>query len=213
MSDGLPGSEGDKGGPRGLTGVRQAERPEPQVGRSVGDTAQAVLDGVDCLVHEDFGEVQVLQGGREHRTSARGTDTPIPPPKPAWMPLTLASGLCPPLSTSSLVALTEFPASCPSSSGSCSPVDTGCTGTALAVRPLHDPHGAPHGPQPYHPRGALPAPLVQRRPQEQDGHRRQRQHHQHHLHRHLRHRDSILGPTRSENSPTPDTHSPSWGGE
>lgn len=82
MSEGLPGSEGDKGGPRGLTGVRQAERPEPQVGCGVGDTAQAVLNGVDCLVHEDFGEVQVLQGGREHRTSARGTDTPIPPSKP-----------------------------------------------------------------------------------------------------------------------------------
>lgn len=31
--------------------MSQAEGPEPQVGRSVGDTAQAVLDGVDGLMH------------------------------------------------------------------------------------------------------------------------------------------------------------------
>lgn len=48
------------GGGTTLTGMGQAERPEPQVGRGVGDAAQAVLDGVDRLVHEDLGEVKVL---------------------------------------------------------------------------------------------------------------------------------------------------------
>lgn len=67
-------------GPGVLTGMGQAERPEPQVGRGVGDAAQAVLDGVDRLVHEDLGEVQVLRGKRGHGTSARwgGHDHPHP---------------------------------------------------------------------------------------------------------------------------------------
>lgn len=42
----------------------QAERPEPQVGCGVGDAAQAVLDGVDGLVHHSVPEVKLQ---REHR--------------------------------------------------------------------------------------------------------------------------------------------------
>jgi hypothetical protein len=32
----------------------QAQGPETQVGGCVGDAAQAELNGVDCLVHEDL---------------------------------------------------------------------------------------------------------------------------------------------------------------
>lgn len=35
----------------GRTCMSQAESPEPQVGRGVGDAAQAVLDGVNGLIH------------------------------------------------------------------------------------------------------------------------------------------------------------------
>lgn len=45
--------------------MRQAECPEPQVGRSVGDAAKAVLDGVDGLRHQDLPEVK-LRDNREH---------------------------------------------------------------------------------------------------------------------------------------------------
>lgn len=37
----------------------QAEGPEPQVGRSVGDTAQAVLNGVDGLVDHGVAKVKL----------------------------------------------------------------------------------------------------------------------------------------------------------
>lgn len=42
-----------------LTSVSQAERPESQVGRSVGDAAQAVLDGVNGLVQEYICKVKL----------------------------------------------------------------------------------------------------------------------------------------------------------
>ena len=35
-------------------GMGQAQGPETQVGGCVGDAAQAELNGVDCLVHEDL---------------------------------------------------------------------------------------------------------------------------------------------------------------
>ena len=46
-----------------LTCVGQAEGPQPQVGGGVGDAAQAVLYGVDGLVHEYIGSIKLLQGG------------------------------------------------------------------------------------------------------------------------------------------------------
>lgn len=45
----------------------QAECPEPQVGGSVGDAAEAVLDGVDGLRHQDLPEVK-LRDNRAHET-------------------------------------------------------------------------------------------------------------------------------------------------
>lgn len=75
--------------------MRQAERPEPQVGCCVGDTAQAVLNGVDRLVHEDFRKVKVLQGGKEHGRSAGGTDTLIPPPSLPGCPSPWHQGCAP----------------------------------------------------------------------------------------------------------------------
>lgn len=82
----LPGPGGHMVGPGVLTGMGQAERPEPQVGRGVGDAAQAVLDGVDRLVHEDLGEVQVLRGKRGHGTSARWGGHDHPPPHRLSLP-------------------------------------------------------------------------------------------------------------------------------
>lgn len=43
----------------------QAECPQPQVRRSVGDAAKAVLDGVDGLCHQDLPKVK-LRDNREH---------------------------------------------------------------------------------------------------------------------------------------------------
>lgn len=48
----------------------QAEGPEPQIGRGVGDAAQAVLDGVDGLVHHGVPEVELQ---REHRMRGAGS--------------------------------------------------------------------------------------------------------------------------------------------
>lgn len=48
---------------RSLTGMGQAQGPEAQVGRGVGDAAQAELDGVDGLMHEHLGKNKL--GGRE----------------------------------------------------------------------------------------------------------------------------------------------------
>lgn len=44
-----------------LTCMSQTESPESQVRRRVGDAAQAVLDGVDGLMHEDVCSVELLQ--------------------------------------------------------------------------------------------------------------------------------------------------------
>lgn len=48
-----------------LTCVSQTERPEPQIGGRVGDAAQAVLDGVDGLMHRHVREVELPA----HRTA------------------------------------------------------------------------------------------------------------------------------------------------
>lgn len=48
----------------------QAEGPEAQVGRRVGDAAQAVLDGVDGLVHHGVPKVKLQ---REQRMRAAGS--------------------------------------------------------------------------------------------------------------------------------------------
>lgn len=42
-----------------LTGVSQAERPQAQVRRSVGNAAQAVLYGVDSLMHQHVCKVKL----------------------------------------------------------------------------------------------------------------------------------------------------------
>lgn len=44
---------------RPLTSVSQAERPETQVRRRVGDAAQAVLDGVDGLVQQHVRQIKL----------------------------------------------------------------------------------------------------------------------------------------------------------
>lgn len=48
-----------------LTGVRQAEGPQPEVGGGVGDAAEAVLDRVDRLVHAHVRQVELQRKGRE----------------------------------------------------------------------------------------------------------------------------------------------------
>lgn len=48
--------------------MSEAEGPEPQVGGSVGDAAQAVLDGVDGLVDHGVPKIKLLwEEGRENR--------------------------------------------------------------------------------------------------------------------------------------------------
>lgn len=42
-----------------LTCMSQTEGPESQIGGGVGDAAQAVLDGVDGLMHRHIGEVKL----------------------------------------------------------------------------------------------------------------------------------------------------------
>lgn len=42
----------------------QAESPEPEVGRGVGDAAQAILDGVDRLVHHGVAKVKLQREER-----------------------------------------------------------------------------------------------------------------------------------------------------
>lgn len=39
--------------------MSQTEGPKPQIGGSVGDTAQAVLYGVDRLIHCQIGQVKL----------------------------------------------------------------------------------------------------------------------------------------------------------
>lgn len=40
--------------------MSQTEGPQPEIGSSVGDAAQAVLDGVDCLMHCHIPKVKLL---------------------------------------------------------------------------------------------------------------------------------------------------------
>ena len=49
--------------------MRQAERPQAQVGGGVGDAAQAELDGVDHLVHKHLAEVKRLQQTRQRQVT------------------------------------------------------------------------------------------------------------------------------------------------
>lgn len=42
-----------------LTCMSQAEGPEPEVRGCVGNAAQAVLDRVDGLMHEDVSEIEL----------------------------------------------------------------------------------------------------------------------------------------------------------
>lgn len=48
-----------------LTCVCQAESPESEVGGCVGDAAQAVLDGVDGLMHEHICDIKLLQTAQQ----------------------------------------------------------------------------------------------------------------------------------------------------
>ena len=45
--------------------MSEAQGPEPQVGGSIGDAAQAVLDGVDGLVHHGVPKIKL--SGEETR--------------------------------------------------------------------------------------------------------------------------------------------------
>lgn len=47
-----------------LTCMCQAEGPESEIWGGVGDAAQAVLNGVDCLVHQHIRHVKLLPGSR-----------------------------------------------------------------------------------------------------------------------------------------------------
>lgn len=52
--------------------MSQAEGPKPQIGSSVGDTAQAVLYGVDRLMHCHIRKVKLWDGNitsRRNRVS------------------------------------------------------------------------------------------------------------------------------------------------
>lgn len=48
----------------GLTCMSQTEGPESQIRGRVGDAAQAVLDGVDGLMHEHVCSVELLQAAQ-----------------------------------------------------------------------------------------------------------------------------------------------------
>ena len=52
----------------------QAECPEPQVGGGVGDAAEAVLNGVDGLRHQDLPEVKL----RDNRDPVSYTHLTLP---------------------------------------------------------------------------------------------------------------------------------------
>lgn len=45
--------------------MSKAQRPKPQVGGCVGDTAEAVLDGVDRLVHDDVRKIKLQAEGKQ----------------------------------------------------------------------------------------------------------------------------------------------------
>lgn len=50
-----------------LTCVCQAESPESEVRGCVGDAAQAVLDGVDGLMHEHIRDIKLLQTAQQQK--------------------------------------------------------------------------------------------------------------------------------------------------
>lgn len=50
-----------------LTCVCQAESPESEVRGCVGDAAQAVLDGVDGLMHEHIRNIKLLQKAQQQK--------------------------------------------------------------------------------------------------------------------------------------------------
>ena len=53
--------------------MRQAERPETQVRRGVGDTTQAILYRVYGLVNHDFSEIKLLTNKQEWRQKLKQT--------------------------------------------------------------------------------------------------------------------------------------------
>ena len=59
----------------GLTCVGEAEGPEAEVGGRVGDAAQAVLDGVDGLVHRHVPEVKLEHRGQHSSMTHTQTRT------------------------------------------------------------------------------------------------------------------------------------------
>ena len=59
----------------GLTCVGEAEGPEAEVGGRVGDAAQAVLDGVDGLVHRHVPEVKLEHRGQHSSMTHTQTHT------------------------------------------------------------------------------------------------------------------------------------------
>lgn len=57
-----------------LTCVCQAESPESEVGGCVGDAAQAVLDGVDGLMHEHISDIKLLQIAQQQKNKRSSSD-------------------------------------------------------------------------------------------------------------------------------------------
>lgn len=54
--------------------MRQTEGPETQVRGRVGDAAQAVLYGVDGLVHENIGSIKLLFNTVKQKTRTDSRD-------------------------------------------------------------------------------------------------------------------------------------------
>lgn len=67
-----------------LTSMSQAERPEAQVRRRVGDAAQAVLDGVDGLVQQHVCQVKLRKAGRLTRGLRAGPGARGRRASPVW---------------------------------------------------------------------------------------------------------------------------------
>lgn len=51
-----------------LTGVSETQGPETQIGGRVGNAAQAVLYGVNCLMQEDVSEMKLPMNKHAVRT-------------------------------------------------------------------------------------------------------------------------------------------------
>lgn len=73
-----------------LTGVSQTESPEPQVGRRVGDAAQAKLDGVDRLMQELICKVKLRE--QQNETVGRVVDIAVGSRSPHLLGLVLLAG-------------------------------------------------------------------------------------------------------------------------